>query len=161
VAATELKLGPLLRAQVERGSGTHVALVGTLDEGGDLTPLTKLPGPITIDLGELRRMNSIGVRHWMDFVRVCERSGTALVFERCSPVIVGQITMITRFMGSHSHTKSLLAPYICAACKAEHNDVIEVSPAAQVQSAITCPKCGGGMELDDLVENYVEALRRV
>jgi hypothetical protein len=159
VTVTNLTLGPSLKARVETRTGlTSVALIGNLNEAGNLAPLAQLPGPIAIDLGELHRINSVGVRYWMDFVRDREKAGVALTFERCSPMLVGQISMITHFMGSRSRVKSLLVPYFCPACKAEHLDTLTVAPGAQVRRALACPRCGAPMEVDDLVETYEEAL---
>src|SRR5262249_53669956 len=107
------------------------------------------------------RINSVGVRYWMDFVKAREKAGVSLTFERCSPVMVGQITMITHFMGARSRVKSLLAPYSCTGCKSESDVVVEAAPGAQVQATLPCPKCGARMELDDLVESYADALARV
>jgi len=162
VTATNLGLGRSLRSRVEqRNGGTWVALVGNLNEASDLTPLASLPGPITIDLGELDRINSVGVRYWMDFVSAREKAGVALAFERCSPMMVGQITMITRFMGTHSRVTSLLVPYACTKCRAEQLTVLDVASNERAQPTLVCPKCGSRMDLDDLVETYDEALRRV
>lgn len=145
-----------MRAQVEPG---HVALSGTMNEGSDLAPLMKLPQPLVIDLAKLDRINSIGVRNWMDFVKQCDRAGTAPTIERCSPVIVGQMSMITTFMGK-ARVKSVNVPYFCPACRNEHEQLLELRPGADVQPSIPCPKCGAAMELDDLVEAYREVLRR-
>ena len=162
MAGTALNLGSTLQSKVERRPGaTWVGLSGTINEATDLSPLTGLPGPLIIDLGELHRINSVGVRIWMDFVRAREKAGVALVFERCSPIMVGQMSMISHFMGTRSRVKSMNVPYLCGACKHEHVQVLEVSTGMEVPAAFACPRCGSRMHLDDLAETYNEALRRV
>jgi anti-anti-sigma regulatory factor len=162
MAATALNLGGPLHSQLERRpGGTWVALSGTINEATNLQPLTSLPGPLVIDLAELHRINSMGVRIWMDFVRAREKAGVELVFERCSPIMVGQMSMITHFMGTRSRVKSMHVPYICGACNHEHLQVLEVSTGMHVPPATTCPRCNSRMTLDDLPETYDEALRRV
>ena len=150
-----------LRSRVEQRNGlTWIALSGHLNEAADLTPLTQLPGPLVIDLSGLDRINSLGVRDWMRFIRICETAGVALTFERCSPTIVQQISMITNFMGTTSRISSVEVPYLCSACGTEHLQLLELVPGAELQVTITCPKCRAPMELDDLVETYAEIMRR-
>ncbi len=147
-----------MRAQVD---GARIALSGQLDEASDLLPLTKLPQPLVIDLAELDRINSIGVRNWMDFVKTCEAAGNAPTIERASPIVVGQMSMITNFMGRHVHVKSVHVPYFCSSCLKEHVQLLELQRGADIQLSPPCPKCGAPMELDDLPEAYREVLKRV
>ena len=160
MAASDLALGTSLRSRIEKRPGaTWVALSGHLDEAADLTPLNQLPSPLVIDLSGLDRINSVGVRDWMDFVRAREHAGIDLTFERCSPSVVSQMSMITHFMGTRSRVKSLQIPYLCTSCKTEHLHVLEVAQGAQIQLQLPCPKCQAEMEVDDLLETYTEALR--
>lgn len=161
MAASAVQLGGGLRSQVEQRDGrTWIGLSGHLNEAADLTPLTQLPGPLVIDLSGLDRINSLGVRDWMRFIRTCETAGVDLTFERCSPTIVGQISMITNFMGTRSQISSVEVPYLCTSCASERIQLLELVPGAELQLTITCPKCGAPMELDDLVETYAEIMRR-
>ncbi|HEY0254707.1 MAG TPA: STAS domain-containing protein, partial [Kofleriaceae bacterium] len=123
-----------------------------------LTPLTQIPGPLVIDLGGLERINSLGVRDWMHFVRTCEAAGTALTFERCSPTIVGQMSMITGFMGA-SHISSIEVPYVCTSCNHEQLQLLDLDAGGELQLAIECPKCRAPTQLDDFAEIYSEVVR--
>jgi len=138
---------------------TWIALSGHLNEATDFTPLKKLPGPLVIDLSEIERINSLGVREWIYFVRECETAGVALTFERCSPLIVNQMSMISNFMGSRSRVKSILIPYLCSSCNHEHDELLELSAGAEIHRTMPCPKCQSTMYLDDLVEMYTELLQ--
>jgi hypothetical protein len=158
--AEDLALGGSLRSRVERQNGeTRVALSGNINERADLTPLEKLPHPLVIDLGGLQRINSIGVRNWMNFVRARESAGAELTFERLPPIMVGQMAMITRFMGARSRVKSVLVPYACPSCHHEHLQLLEVAPNARIEPQMPCPKCATVMELDEVVETYGEVLQ--
>lgn len=162
MTANHLALGRSLRSRVEERDGTTwVALVGNLDESANLAPLVAMAGPLVVDLGEMGRINSIGVRTWMNFVKAREKAGAPLAIERCSPMMVGQITMITRFMGAQPHVKSLLVPYFCKKCQREHAEVLAAVPGARVSPTISCTGCGGQMELDEFAQTYDEALRRL
>lgn len=144
-----------LRHRIESRNGvTWVSLTGNIDEGADFAPVTRLPGPLVIDLGGINRINSLGVREWIHFVKEREAAGIDLTFERCSPVMVGQVGMISNFMGKRSRIKSVLVPYVCPACSTETLGLFEVMPGAEVPLSAPCPKCQQAMELDELPDTY-------
>ena len=150
-------LGGPLQYRVEPRSGaTWVALDGNINEVTDFAPLYKLQGPLVVDLGEVERINSLGVRNWIGFVHHIESTGLALTVERCPPVMVSQMSMISNFMGHSSRVKSALAPYLCPSCKHEHLQLVEIAPggASIIGAKIPCPKCQTPMEIDELPETY-------
>ena len=157
MAPPSIELGKGLRYSVEQREGvTVVALKGHVSEAADFSALKKLRRQLTLDLSEITRINSIGVREWSTFVRECELLGMELTFECCSPAIVSQMGMISNFMGVRSRVKSVLVPYLCTSCKFELLDVLELSARIPVKVALTlrCPSCPETMELDDLEETY-------
>lgn len=144
-----------LRHRIEARDGmTWIALSGNIDEGADFAPINKLTGPLVIDLGGINRINSLGVREWIHFVRDREAAGIDLTFERCAPVMVGQIGMISNFMGRRSRIRSVLVPYVCPACTTETLGMFEILPGARVPLTVACPKCQQAMELDELPDTY-------
>jgi len=145
-----------------RAGATWIALAGNLDEGADFSSVKQLPGSLVLDLGEIGRVNSLGVRNWIHFVRDYEAAGAALTFERCAPMMVQQMSMITNFMGTRSHVKSLLAPYVCMSCHHELLDLVEIAQGAPiaVQQTRPCPKCNATMELDELLETYTKLFQK-
>lgn len=158
--ATALDLGGPLNARIDQqGGGTLVTLTGYINEATDLSRLARLPGPLVINLARLDRINSIGVRRWMDFVKAVEGAGVALVFERVSPIMTGQIGMITNFMGTRSRVKSLDVPYRCTRCGAESVSTVELTATTQLPPSVPCPKCKSPSSIDDISETYDEALR--
>ena len=61
-------------------------LAGEIDEHADFTPLlARMSGHVVFDLARLRRINSQGVRAWIDFLR--DVPVRTLVFRRCSPAV--------------------------------------------------------------------------
>lgn len=152
-----------LKARIERRDGaTKVALSGTLNELTDLSPLQSLPSPIHIDLEHVDRINSLGVRNWMNFIRDAEAANVALVFERCSPTIVSQMSMISNFMGTRSRVTSVIAVYLCPSCMTEHlqgADVVYGKPL-QLPASMPCRSCGSAMEVDDL-STYANLFERL
>jgi len=154
-------LGGGLSVRVEpRDGGTWVALAGNISEAADLSSLAALRGPLMFDLSGIERINSLGVRNWVFFVDDCERAGIPMTFERCSPVMVQQIGMISSFMGRTSRVRSLIVPYLCPSCNAEGTQLAELvsgKPLA-ITPTIPCPKCQTPMQIDELPELY-ETLR--
>jgi anti-anti-sigma regulatory factor len=151
--AEQKDLGGGLKARIDRGAGgTMVALSGHINEKTDLTPLKELPPPLTLDLEHVDRINSIGVGKWLHFVRDIEQSGQTLTFERCSPQIVLQISMISNFVGTRSRVKSLFVVYVCPSCSTEHLHLSEVvyGKPLGMASTMSCPKCKSAMQVDDM-----------
>jgi hypothetical protein len=163
--------GPLSWRIEERPGHTLVELEGEIDEHADLAELRrKLRGAVVFDLGEVRRINSCGVREWVNFVRDLaassgEGSVSEVVFTRCSPAIVTQLNMIYNFRG-RAKVRSFLAPYVCRSCDHEEDKLLDVQthftgagPARlRRPPELACDRCGGRMELDDLPERYLSFL---
>jgi hypothetical protein len=136
---------------------TLVEFFGEVDENVDFAELRRrLSGPVVFDLGRVRRINSCGVREWVNFVR--DLAGKAdLTFVACSPAIVTQLNMIYNFRG-HAKVASFLAPYVCASCENEEEKLLDVATNFPGRSreppTYVCARCGGQMEFDDLPERY-------
>ena len=104
-----------------RDGASWVALKGNITEQVDFGPLHRLQPPLVIDLGAVDRINSLGVRAWIYFVREREAAGAPITFERVSPQLVTQMSMITSFMGQTSRVASVLVPYFCPACSTDQS----------------------------------------
>jgi hypothetical protein len=157
----------------ERPGHTLVEFFGEIDENADFTELRRrLRGNLVFNLAEVRRINSCGVREWVNFVRELgqppaggEGAITELVFTHCSPAIVTQLNMIYNFRGQ-AKVRSFLAPYVCQGCDREEDKLLDVQshfagpgPARlRRPPEFTCEKCGGTMEFDDLPERYLSFL---
>src|SRR5262245_55168049 len=90
-----------------------VELSGELDESAQLARqlLPRLRGRVRFDLGDLRRINSVGVRDWVELQEALgDRAEVEL--DRCSSAIVAQMNMIYNFRG-RARVRSFLAPYVC------------------------------------------------
>jgi hypothetical protein len=146
----------------ERPGFTTVEFTGEIDENADFSELRRqLKGAVVFKLGDVRRINSCGVREWVNFVRDLPDVGE-LVFTHCSPAIVTQLNMIYNFRGAAS-VRSFFAPYICDSCNREEEKLLDVAthfPSKEVDRvpAFSCEKCGEPMEFDDLPERYLSFL---
>ena len=140
-----------------RGRGPDrvwLALRGNIDEHSDFAPILAFQAKsLVIDLSEVLRINSIGVRHWMQFVN--DLGNTEVLFERCSVPIVQQLNMIAKFRGQ-GIVASVFAPYFCAKCEHSDTRLIELSgDIPKLDAAMQCPQCGGTLEFDDIAQTYL------
>lgn len=146
----------------ERPGLMTVVFFGEIDENVDFSELRRrLRGPVDFQLAEVRRINSCGVREWVNFVRDLSQV-TELTFTRCSPAIVTQLNMIYNFRGS-AKIRSFYAPYVCESCNNEEEHLLDVDsqfPDGDIHKVpiFPCSECGEVMEFDDLPERYLSFL---
>ena len=142
---------PSLTWEMDTRDGViYVKLQGNVTESSNFAELApQLTGDVCLDLAGVRRVNSAGVREWIDFVSGLKSRLTKLSFIRCSVAIVHQLNMIEGF-GGGAEIKSAYAPYFCTKCNSEHADLLELSGPVTIQDTLPCPKCGGSMEFDEL-----------
>lgn len=142
------------------GSKTAVTLAGIIDEGADLDIFAGLHGEVVIDIAGIKRINSFGVRLWVDATR--RIPGDAHVsFVRSSPPMVEQMNMIHGFFG-RGELVSFFAPMICPACEEMENLLCEVEACRTAGGQLPetkCSECGETMELDDIEEQFLFFLR--
>jgi anti-anti-sigma regulatory factor len=150
---------PLSWRVKERAGFTTVEFVGEIDEHSDFAELGRgLHGSVVFNLGGVRRINSCGVREWVQFVATLP-GVSDLVFTHCSPAIVNQLNMIYNFRGS-AKIRSFFAPYVCERCNAEEEKLLEAQthfPAHDTSTVpeFKCERCSNLMELDDIPERYL------
>ena len=145
--------------RIEEADGvTRVTLAGEIDEHADFTPLrARLRGVVELSLGDIRRINSCGVREWVNFVRDLPEA-SAVYFDACSTAFVTQLNMIYNFRGP-AKIRSFHAPYVCDVCGHDEDLLVPVGPDGQVElPAPICSRCGDVMQFDDLPERYLSFL---
>src|SRR5262245_33231983 len=152
--------GPTLVFEAaEQGSVVMAQLAGMINEDNALDErLTAIKGKgVLIDLANIERINSCGVRDWIRFAQRLEAAGNALYLLRCSPVVVAQLNMVRNFCGERGHVVSFQAPYFCPNCDEERTETFESSKLntnTNTEPAADCPTCGSRMEFDDLPDLY-------
>src|SRR5436309_2310353 len=142
-----------------RGDVSYVKLGGVIDEDNELGELVEKipPGTAVIDLGEIERINSCGVRDWVNWLTKLEGQGARSVLVECSPAIVAQINLVNNFTGS-GVVKSFYAPYFCPNCDLEKVLLVETRDMHGVTPfkapSCRCDECDGPMDFDDMEESY-------
>lgn len=152
-----------------------VKLSGIIDEDNTLARSTKkLTGrTLVLDLAEVKRINSCGVRDWVNWLSDLHARGKTVILTRCSPCIVTQLNLVNNFAG-RAMVRSFFAPYYCSSCDLEVLCLLQVEDfAGQAQPRaprpgdprtpnVECPRrtpeCD--LEFDDIEEAYFAFLPR-
>jgi eukaryotic-like serine/threonine-protein kinase len=138
-----------------------VSVGGVIDENADLSPLTQLRAPsVQVNMGEVRRINSFGVRSWIEALRKIPQS-VALEFVECPPPVIDQCNMVRGFLG-HGTPASFYAMMVCESCDEELDKLFSTAECKARGGALpptSCPSCGGEMEVDDIEEQYLSFLK--
>ncbi len=148
---------PLRWHIADEGDLTHVELRGEVNENVDLEELLPYLGArVRFDLQGIVRINSSGVREWVELMRAIGRE-REVVFVRCSSPVVGQLNAVYNFRG-HARVESFWAPYLCEQCQRDDHRLLTVAcdfvAGRPVRENPLCNQCGGPMVLDDLPERY-------
>jgi len=141
-----------------RGDVSYVKLGGVIDEDNELADLIDKipPGTAVIDLGEIERINSCGVRDWVNWLSKLENNGARSVLVECSPAIVAQINLVNNFTGS-GVVKSFYVPYFCPECDEEKVLLVEATdmgPPPHEPPTCRCDECDLVMDFDDMPDSY-------
>ena len=151
----ESKFIPTLQA----GNGyTYLKLKGVLDEDNLLANLlSQIQGRLLlIDMAEIERINSCGVRDWVNWLNQIQALGVAVILLRCSPVVVSQANMVANF-AADAFIHSFYAPYVHPDTGDEQSVLLFTEDIRQNQP-IRAPKIysdnGEELEFDEFEESY-------
>ena len=146
----------------EAGGLLSVEIKGEINENADFSELRRqLYGDVVLQLDGISRINSCGVREWVNFVRGLDAVGS-LYFARCSPTVVLQLNTIYNFRG-RARVVSFLAPYVCEVCHVDEYKLLDVNEHFHDRQhpsvpAFRCERCGGVLMFDELPERYFSFL---
>jgi len=118
---------------------------------------------IVVNLLGVKRINSCGVREWVNAIKEIPPD-KQLEFVECSSLMVKQFNMITNFAG-HGKIISFIAPYFCSRCNKQFEKLIVLSDYLEELLSLNaptfpCPECRGNLEFDDLEDRYFQFILR-
>ena len=137
----------------QAGDVLVVAIAGRLTESFRGEALGReLSGTVVLDLSNVERVTSFGVREWLTMLGATAGRAT-LFLARCSDAVVNQLAMIRSFAGP-SQVVSFFAPYLCDACGEPFERLFDCEDDAAVirgkdPGPATCPRCSGKGSFDD------------
>ena len=140
--------------------GNKVFLKGFLDEHADLQPIGGLKGDVVINFKEVQRVNSCGVRDWVNAISGAKAGVSSLSYEECPIVVVKQLNAVPDFRAG-ANVLSIAAPYFCEECDEEAEVMIDLKSFSGTPPAPKCPNCGAdGMNFDAIASNYFSFIKR-
>lgn len=141
--------------KISDGGITLLKLGGTIDEqfeGKKLASGIK-GGTLILELGEIERISSFGIREWVDFIGAVSGKVSSLWFVECAPKVVDQFNMVANFGGA-GQLVSFYAPYRCDYCDDDRRRLVQV--AAEWEELKTgklpervCESCGNAEYFDE------------
>lgn len=143
-----------------------IKLSGHIDEDNNLAELTRQISQrvLLLNLGDVERINSCGVRDWVSWLNELDRAGIALYLIECSPAIMTQVNLVNNFVGKAT-ILSFYAPYFCSSCDAEKMLLIETGEALENlpfrAPSCRCDQCDHTMDFDDIESSYFAFLPTV
>jgi anti-anti-sigma regulatory factor len=159
-AAAKKTMGRLTVTVEKTSDGEVVSLSGEVDDQATLSDLADTLGKrVTVDLGGVRFINSVGVREWIVFLGALNERGAKVILRNCSEPMVHQMSMVVEARGA-AEVESFHAPFLCDDCASERSLVLPVAPnleALRARKVPTqkCPDCGGTMRFDDFPNRYL------
>lgn len=151
-----------LSVQFERrpDAPMRVVLSGAIDERSRVTEvLGRIHEDAILDLGRVRRVNSVGLIAWLRAIAPLTRRHRIQV-EAISYGLAIQANQLTDLFGT-AEIRSCLAPYFCGRCNANREVVVTLEEArAALIPPKRCDRCGGELEFDEIHE-YFTFLREV
>jgi anti-anti-sigma regulatory factor len=156
----------VFKVSTEKTANGMVAhLVGIIDADSDLKKLIGKPegATLTIDCGEVSRINSAGIRNWLRYFEYLVESGIKFEFENCPSVLIDQFNQISQF-GRGGKVISMQLPYTCKTCEHEFTVAIQTEQLVNQNFNLpvhSCPKCQKDSHFDELADGYFWFLSRV
>ncbi len=143
--------------------GNIYYLKGILDEKVNFDLLIEAPeDPLTIDFQSVTRLNSFGLKQFIQMRRQCEKD-RRIIFRNCPSFIVDQMNIVSEFRGN-AEIESFSIPFFCVNCKDEQNVQIKSTQVqtpnfrTSINQLFKCEKCQTHLEFCDDVSTYFDFL---
>lgn len=142
---------PPPKLQIDRfadGDLVCLKLAGTIDEafeGKRLAESVK-SGTLILDLGDIRKVSSFGIREWVDFINGVGKVAQRIILVECAPKIVDQLNMVANFAGI-GRVYSFYAPYHCDYCDRDDRVLLQADRDHELIKSMkpaqrACASCG-------------------
>ena len=130
------------------GDVVCLKLAGTIDEAFEGKRLAESvrAGTLVLDLGDIRKVSSFGIREWVDFMNGVGKTAQRIVLVECAPKIVDQLNMVANFAGT-GRVYSFYAPYHCDYCDRDDRVLLQADRDHELIKSMkpaqrACGSCG-------------------
>jgi anti-anti-sigma regulatory factor len=135
-------------------------LSGTIDESfeGKKLAATIKAKTLVLDLADIKKISSFGIREWVDFVKNVGDHVDEIVLIECAPKVVDQLNMVGNFSGK-GRVFSFYAPFRCDYCDNDARVLFHVDRDWEVIKSMkpaerACDKCGEPQYFDEDPTTY-------
>jgi len=133
---------------------------GAIDEDFDGKKLAQSvkAKTLVLDLANINKISSFGIREWVDFIRGVEKQTEEIILLECAPKVVDQLNMVANFAGD-GKVFSFYAPYRCDYCDSDGRVLMQVDKDYEVIKSMnpperTCASCGETEYFDEDPASY-------
>ncbi|MCD6498182.1 MAG: hypothetical protein J7M25_07805 [Deltaproteobacteria bacterium] len=150
-------------AKIVEGDIMSLRFIGTIDEDFDGKQMAEtVKGTLILDLGQVRRISSFGIREWVDFIGAASEKCKAIYFVECSPKVMDQFNMVANFAGK-GRVLSFYAPYRCDYCDDDRVRLVQVEDSwDDIQNMhlpdYPCESCGNPEYFDEDPQSFFNHL---
>lgn len=154
--------GLKLRAKSARGEGfLALRLDGVIDEHNGLDQIGAALGggnTLLVDLGGVKRLNSVGVRDWVNWLRTTRTKFREIVIFDCPPPVMNEVNFVKNF-AEGAYITTFAAPLYCARCQKEESRLLDTVRIRNGSGGISlpsfaCDRSDCENALDDDEETY-------
>ena len=156
-------MGEIVKTKNRDGS-LLVYLKGSIDEYTDFEDsIGPVSGAIHINLRGVNRINSSGVRSWLEYFRKLKSQTARIVFQECAIPIVLQTSLFQGFL-DEGEVESVFAPMICEKCHKTSEKLIATADTQRQEFSVptsSCPHCHETSAVfDDDPDSYFGFLKK-
>jgi hypothetical protein len=137
---------------------------GTVDEDfdGKKIAATVKARTLVLDLAEVRKISSFGIREWVDFITNAGKTCEQVFLLECAPKVVDQLNMVANFAGT-GKVFSFYAPYRCDYCDSDSRLLMQLDRDWDVVKSMKpperpCASCGEPEYFDEDPASYFSYL---
>ena len=127
-----------LDARVARGDGfVALRLEGVIDEHNRLGELFRAApeAPVlVVDLGRIKRINSVGVRDWLLGLRALKSRFPTIVLTQCPPTVMNEVNFVRNFSDG-AVIATFGVPLYCPTCGKEHTELVDAMALKEAHKA--------------------------
>ena len=155
----------MLRISSETKDGTTLLrLVGPIDDQAAKILAETLPHvgrTVTLNLAGIEYFNSLGIRAWVNFLKVLVE-GRQVYYEECPMDVIQQINMMPA-MSRGVEVLSFQGDFACPDCGHEQRLLFSCKEGRSVLydrlEQQPCERCGGQLQLEDDPKNFLLFLK--
>ncbi|KAB8033494.1 hypothetical protein [Fluviispira multicolorata] len=145
----------------------YVSIAGIIDENANFSDLTNRKTDILyIDLKDVARINSSGVRKWVNAIEMLKE--VELHYINCACSVVDQLSMVPEFIGRKCTVESFDAEYACETCN--NTQIFTLVVGYDIEPGLTkyldgpekfCQKCKNRLEFNHNPDSYLFFLSKL